>query len=159
MKRLTCLIVFLITISCGDSKKVEERNNNSSKEKILAQSPVLFDKEGAVEILDFKMTNDYPSSEKDTTICKSWNLSTNDIEKLINESEAINGPDWHHLFEHLPCSITGKLKQTNKTFGFQINGGAWMTITDNDTTLYYGYFKKDGDRLFISTPMDAETGE
>lgn len=150
--------MLVTSISCEISKK-EHVSNSDSKDAIAAQPNVVFVKDGAIEILNFKRANDYPSSEKDTTICKNWNLSVNDIKKLIKESEAINGPDWHHLFEHLPCSTTGQLKQANQTFDFQINGGAWMTITDSDTTLYYGYFKKDGNKLFISTPMDAENEE
>jgi hypothetical protein len=153
-----CLIFLLNFISCDSSKK-EHESQSQVKDTIPGQPAVIFDKSKAVEILNFRRTNDYPSSEKDTTICRSWALLGEDIEKILKTSEAITGPDWHHLFEHLPCSITGQLRQTNKTFDFQINGGAWMTISDRDTTLYFGYFKKDGDMIFISTPMDPENEE
>ena len=158
MKRLICLSVFLTSISCESSKNGDASNSNS-KDTIATDPAVVFDKEGAVEMLNFKRTNDYPSSETDTAICRTWSLSSKDIEKLIKECTAINRPDWHHLFEHLPCSITGKLRQGNKTFDFQVNGGAWLTITATDTTMYFGYFKNDGDKLFLSTPMNTENEE
>lgn len=158
MRQLINLAIILNFISCDSSKQKDDTNTNS-QDTVNKDNVTNFDNADLFEIVKYRKTNDYPSSETDTTICKTWTLTVKEIEKIIMDSEIIRRPDWHHLFEHLPCSIKGQLKQIDKTFEFQINGGSWLTIMNNDMPIYFGYFKQDGDELFISTPMDIQSEE
>jgi hypothetical protein len=158
MRQLINLTIILTFVSCDISKQKND-NYNKSQDIVAKDNLNNFNHADIFEILNHKKTNDYPSSETDTTICMTWTLTAKHIEQIIKDSELISGPDWHHLFEHLPCSITGQLKQKDRTFEFQINGGSWLTVMNNDTTIYFGYFKPDSDDLFISRPMDIESEE
>ena len=158
MRRLIYFTLISTFISC-DSSKHNNDDDSTTKDTVAKGEATNFEKGDEFAILSFKETHDYPSSETDTTICETWTLNVKDIEKIIKESETISGPDWHHLFDHLPCSITGQLKQTNRTYGFQLNAGSWLTVMNNDTTIYFGYFKQDGDKLFMSTPVNLEDEE
>jgi hypothetical protein len=111
------------------------------------------------EILNFQKINNYPSSMEDTSICKSWSLSEGDIEKIFQNSKPLSGPDWHHLFDHLPCAITGRLIQNDKTYDFSINGGSWLTVSNSDTSLMFANFNNINESLFLSTAWTEEDME
>jgi hypothetical protein len=112
-----------------------------------------FDLKSSFEIVSLRKTNDYPSSLKDTTICLGWTLDRQEIKKVIELSEPIDGPDWHHLFEHLPCRIIGVVKQNEQPYGLSINGGAWFTISSSDTTLMYGSFSRKNNKYFLKKAL------
>lgn len=169
MRRSITLIIILFCIACNTSKQKDESNkpyDSAAKDESSKPSHTVakdewksFNRASAFEVLGHKKNNDYPSSKADTAMCKNWALNSQNIEQIIKDSEPISGPDWHHLFDHLPCSITGQLKQENRTFEFQINGGSWLTIKNNDSTTYFGYFKLNGDKLFVSQPMNVNEEE
>jgi hypothetical protein len=152
MRQLIMTLTILTWMSCDDSKShavTEEKKGNSE-----ASVAPPFRTKHPFEILSTKRTSNYPSSSTDTTICNGWTLTTSEIHAIINASEMISGPEWHHHFDHLPCSISGQLKQHGTTFDFQINGGSWLTITSGDSTERFGYLKADSEGLFISVPLD-----
>ena len=58
------------------------------------------------------------------------------------------------LFDHLRCVYTGDLIQDNQKYSFSINAGSWLTISTNDTTLYYGDRDVKLTKYFLSEPWN-----
>jgi hypothetical protein len=90
------------------------------------------------------------SSARDTNMCKGWTIAIKDIPKVIKECKSITGEEWHHMFGVLPCIIRGQLKQSGRSFEFEINAGSWMFVTGPDTTILLGSYKKQNEKYFIS---------
>jgi hypothetical protein len=135
-----------------ESKKFIFQNN--SNDTILLQPKTkketsIFDVNNEFEIIDFKKSNDYPSSDTDTTVCLKWDLNKFEVKKLIKESRPISGPEWHHLFGHYPCRIHGKILQNHNEFEFSLNSGAWLTVSSSDTTLMFGSFNEENNKYFL----------
>lgn len=121
------------------------------KKIISKKSKLKFNRKGDFTIEEIIKSNNYPSSDPDTTYCINWTLSKLEIEKIIKDSKSIKGTEWHHLFEHLPCQMHGELLQEDRTFKFSINSGAWVRIRTLDTTLVFGSFKEENNKYFLST--------
>jgi len=137
---------------------------NNSTDTILLQPTTkqltaTFDLKKGFEILKLEKSNDYPSSDKDTTACINWTLDKLDIKKIIQESKPISGPEWHNLFGHYPCRIHGKLRQDSTEFDYSINSGAWFTVSSTDTTLMFGSFKEDNNKYFLDSAWTEEEME
>lgn len=150
MKKILVLLTILTLVSCDKHKSNSTDNSDKGKTNDCLTN---FKTADNFELLNNKKTIDTESSETDTTACTNWTLTTNEIQTIIKDSEIISGPDWHHLFGHLPCSIKGQLKQNGTTFDFQINSGSWMTIACGDSTIFLGSFKTENEHLFMSTAM------
>lgn len=133
MRKLShfCFFTFLALFSC--SQPVKEFNIKED-----------------FSILNIKKSIDHQSSTSDTTICKEWNLTETEIIKIIESAKPISGPDWHYMFDYLPCRIEGKLKQADNEFDLSINSGAWFTITSADTSMIFGDFNEKNNKLFLS---------
>ena len=137
---------------------------NNSTDTILLQPTTkqqiaLFDFNKGFEILELEKSNDYPSSDKDTTACINWTLDKLEIERIIQQSKPISGPEWHHLFGHYPCRIHGKLLQGSTEFEYSINSGAWFTVSSPDTTLMFGSFKEENNKYFLDSAWTEEEME
>ncbi|KXX66922.1 hypothetical protein AVL50_29655 [Flammeovirga sp. SJP92] len=103
--------------------------SNNSTDTILLQpttkqQTAIFDFKKDFEIVELEKSNDYPSSDKDTTVCINWTLDKLEIKRIIKGSKPISGPEWHHLFGHYPCRIHGKLRKGSTQFNYSINSGA-----------------------------------
>jgi hypothetical protein len=151
-RQLIITLTILSWMSCDNSKVTEQKSDNSEATAARCQPP--FRTKYPFEIFNIKRTSNYPSSSTDTTICNGWTLTASEIHAIIKQSEVISGPEWHHQFDHLPCAISGQLKQRSTTFDFQINGGSWLTITCGYSTQRFGYLKTDNEALFISSPLE-----
>ena len=128
----------------------------------LKQRAAHFDNKQAFEIVGILRSNDYPSSDSDTSTCITWILTESNIKHLIKEARPISGSQWHDLFEHFPCQIHGSLIQNSTAYQYSINSGAWLTISSADTTVRFGSFKRENDKYFLSnawTMEDMENGE
>ena len=172
MHKLTLLIIFSILSSCNLKKEKAKLSKQQisdsiqliSKSKVdkfkvdtvLSETIELFDLNNEFEILTVKKSNNYPSSENDTSDCLNWNLNKKIIKSIIVESKTINGPEWHHLFGHLPCKIEGQLRQGNNNYAYSLNSGAWFSISSPDTTLLFGSFKNENDQYFLGTVWREE---
>ncbi|WP_146104982.1 carboxypeptidase-like regulatory domain-containing protein [Nonlabens tegetincola] len=137
---------------------------NNSTDTILLQpttklETALFDYKKGFEILELEKSNDYPSSDKDTTACNNWTLNKFEIESIIQQSKPISGPEWHHLFGHYPCRIHGKLLQGSIKFEYSINSGAWFTVSSPDTTLMFGSFKEENNKYFLDSTWTEDEME
>lgn len=122
----------------------------------MKQQKVLFDSNKDFEVLELVKSNDYASSDNDTSKCINWTLDKMEIEKIIQESRPINGSEWHYLFGHYPCLIQGVLLQGPTEFKYSINSGAWFTIDSPDTTLIFGSFKEENNKFFLDSAWSVE---
>jgi hypothetical protein len=165
MKRLFTIFTILTLFSCDNSKShgnevTQVSDTIASLEKVDHEINVRsssFKLNDSFVILKMDKSLDRQSSLKDTTICNNWTLTNNEAHRIINDSEIISGPDWHHLFDHLPCSYSGQLGQNDITFEFEINAGSWLAVTRGDSTVRLGNFKKENESLFLSTAMNSES--
>ena len=108
------------------------------------------------EILEITKSADYPSSDSDTTKCIPWVLTKTDIQKIIRDADTINGPEWHYLFSHLRCVISGTLIQNGVIYDYWMNGGAWFSVSGGGVQTNYGSFKKEHEHLFLTTVWEEE---
>lgn len=134
-------------------------SNNSTDTIYLtpkANTTTFFDFRKEYQITSLSKRSDAPSSMNDTTICKDWNLSERDVRFIIGKAKEIDGSQWHYLFDHLPCRVTGKLVQNDRKYELSINSGAWLTISSSDTTLMYGSFNNTNNKYFMSTVWTEE---
>jgi hypothetical protein len=145
-----------------ETQKITFQNNSIDTillQPTSKQQTVIFDFSKDFEILELQKSNDYPSSDTDTTACIQWTLNKLDVEQIIKESKPISGPEWHHLFGHYPCRIHGKLLQDSTEFEYSINGGAWFTVSSPDTTLMFGSFKEENNEYFLDSAWTEEEME
>lgn len=145
-----------------ETQKLIFQNNSTDTillKPIAKQKTALFDLNKGFEILELEKSNDYPSSDKDTTACINWILDKLEIKRIIQESKPISGPEWHHLFGHYPCRIHGKLLQGSTEFEYSINSGAWFTVSLPDTTLMFGSFRKENNKYFLDSTWTEEEKE
>lgn len=142
-----------------ETQKVTFQNNSTDTillQPTSKQQAIVFDFNKNFEILEIQKSNDYPSSDTDTTACIKWTLSKKEVKKIIKESKLINGPEWHHLFGHYPCIIHGKILQNSTEFDYSINSGAWFTVSSSDTTLIFGSFKEENNKFFLDSAWTEE---
>jgi len=141
------------------TKKTSFKNGSRDTIYLEPIKKLTFDPNQPFEILKIKKTDDFPSSMKDTEICNDWNLTKNEIQKIITESKTINGSEWHVLFGHYTCNIDAKLIQNKNEFEASINGGAWFFIRSKDTTQMFGSFKKENEKYFLDKVWSEEETE
>jgi len=119
-------------------------------------NPQPFFPEHPFEIVIAAQNSPYPSSARDSSSCVTWRLSEQQCLAAMSSMEPISGEDWHHLFAHLACQVTGKIEQANAEFFFSVNAGSWASVTDSFTTQYFGDLKGYQKALFISSAWDPE---
>lgn len=121
-------------------------------EPVIKNQAALFDRNKTFEITKIQKSNDYPSSEKDTSFCADWMLSAAEAKRIISACQPISGSEWHHLFDHLPCQFKGTIVQNTAEYSYSINGGSWLTISSSDTTWTFGNYQKEYEHYFLSAP-------
>ncbi|MFN3195686.1 MAG: hypothetical protein ACE364_07060 [Chlorobiota bacterium] len=144
--KLTIIIFILNTMFAGEVLLQTTMKNQT----------VIFDSNKDFEVLELVKSNDYPSSDNDTSACINWTLDKIEIEKIIQESRPINGSEWHHLFGHYPCVIQGVILQGSTEYKYSINSGAWFTIDSPDTTLVFGSFNEENNKFFLDSAWSIE---
>ena len=158
-----CKEITLFLIKDGyETQKIIFRNHSTDTiflQSVIKSKKPIFDINLDFEILNLENSNDSPSSDPDTTHCNEWTLNKSEIKMIISESRPINGPEWHHLFGHYPCSIQGKILQKSVEFEYSINCGAWFSISSPDTTLMFGSFKEENNKFFIDSAWTEDTLE
>lgn len=125
--------------------------SNNESDSIIDPSikKIHFKNSNNFSVLDNITYSLYPSSQSDTLICDKWHLTKQDIIRVIKDSEHISNQDWHYLYSHLPCMLSGTIKQNNLMFKFEINSGGWIVIFEPDTNYYLGNFKKENEHFFL----------
>lgn len=110
---------------------------------------------------DFKITSnqkviDKKYSKQDQLICADWNIEKQNLKKIMQSMQSIQGREWHYLFDHFACEISGELIQNKNVFKYSINSGSWMTVYNQDTVMRFGDTKKLNEALFISPVLELE---
>lgn len=138
------------------TQKITFKNGSHDSIYLEPIKKLIFNPNQPFDISEIKKTDSFPSSMKDTEVCKEWNLNEKEIRKIITESKPINGSEWHYLFGHYPCKIDVKLTQNENEFNALINAGAWIFIRSNDTTQMFGNFKKENEKYFLDKAWEEE---
>ena len=81
--------------------------------------------------------------------CKTWTLSKNDIKTIIRFLKPIDKHEFSYVYYVLPCEITGLIEIDNQKFTYVINAGAYMKLTNSDTTFTYGCNSKYCNKYFL----------
>ncbi|TAE46480.1 MAG: hypothetical protein EAZ89_20055 [Bacteroidetes bacterium] len=118
--------------------------------------PSRFSPELPYELSELRVVVEYPASETNDSLCKGWNLSESQVRELLGAAQPITAQEQHYAFDHLPCKVEGRLSQKGQTYTLTCNGGAWLSISHQDTTLLFGHFGKTLDAYFISPPYADE---
>jgi hypothetical protein len=84
--------------------------------------------------------------------CDAWKLSKKDILQIVRNSKEMDGQEFHHYYDVLPCYYSGKIDIDGKSASYEINGGAFTTLFFKDTSVYLGYKGKDYKRYFLVGP-------
>lgn len=165
MKNRVLIGVVIIIFSCQNSNKEEQAkisiNQNKTSADTLPQNKEdtnklslfePFQKKAKIEILTLRKTFDSSSLflKKYGDRCIQWNLSKQDISNIFSESKNMDGHEFHHYYDVLPCYFEGEARLENKLINYQINAGAFMILSFQDTTLYFGY--EGGKYNFLSHP-------
>ena len=132
------------------TQKVTFENGAHDTIFLKSNKKITFDPSENFEVINIKKNNSYPSSSNDKTICKNWNLTSNDIKTFIPDLKQIDISEWHHLFDQLPYNIDAQVIQDKNKFNISINGGSWLNIRMPDTLLYFGNYKEKNNKYFIS---------
>lgn len=79
-------ITMFFTKDGYETRKITFQNNSTDTillQPTPSQKNVMFDFNEEFEILDLQKSNDYPSSDKDTTACIKWTLNKQEVKKII----------------------------------------------------------------------------
>jgi hypothetical protein len=146
--------IYLISIgllSCEPGTTENHSTSTTPAVDSLATSnqTSFFDPAIPFEIQSAKRGIDKSASEKDTTICTEWKLTEADVPKILKSGQPISGEDHHHFYYVLPCMMSGTIEQGGKTYNFEMNAGAWFTVSNKDSSSYYGNFNAEIEAYFM----------
>lgn len=131
-------------------KKVTEYKNTKYKDSFSIKKAL---------VLSYVKSSKYPSSLNDTTACKTWVISKEDINKIFKLSKKMTGHEWHYLFDHLPCMYYGKVQYNGEEYKYTLNSGSWIRIQYKDSLLWYGCFEKECEKYFLSKVWNPDEEE
>ena len=140
-------------------KEADKPTQQPDSHQIVKSSPSieknlgeLFYNSRAFEIISFANATTTAFTFPDTTECKGWTISKNQLHKIIQNSVPISGTTQDLAFGFHSCIISGVLVQAQQKFEFELNAGSWLYIKCQDTTLLLGDFKKMDRKYFLSSP-------
>lgn len=135
------------------AKEPQETRIENVQETAVVESQPFSDKDSIqiLKVSDVKIEKD---AKEFSDKCKSWNLNSDSIIKIVRLSERISGEDMHHLYYRLPCEINGKLKWGSRTYDFMINAGSFLHLSSTDTSFYLGCSKKECQQYFLMSSED-----
>lgn len=81
--------------------------------------------------------------------CEKWTLTAEQIVQVLRTSKELWGEEWLHLYEVLPCSVTGTVNINGKLARFEVNAGASTALFFKDSTVRLGYAKPDFKKYFL----------
>lgn len=135
--------------SLSDTAKTLAPDNKSSESKKLVN---LFDNHQPFEIISFINTLNKHTTDTDTSKCSRWILTKQDIEKIIKNSEPIDGTTWDLSFLVLTCTKSVSVVQSGQQFKVEINAASFFWVNNGDTSVLFGDYKKSDRKYFIEGP-------
>ena len=118
----------------------------------LKKSAKLFDNRQPFDIVSFTNTLNKHTTDTDTLKCSRWTLTKPDIEKIIKNSEPIDGTTWDLSFLVLTCTKSVSIVQSGQQFKVEINAASFFSVNNGDTTILFGDYKKLDRKYFIEGP-------
>lgn len=164
---LSCLVPLLF-ISCTKESQAVKGKKEAENLVLVSDLPVdsvitnaqqevaFFNPQLDFSLSEISRPHDYPSSLDDTSICEDWKLQATDISHIIKGARVIEGSEWHHIFDHLPCNHRAILIQGQKEYNLSLNGGSWMSISSPDSSIRMGVFDEKFEPFFLSEPTREE---
>ncbi|MGE7776361.1 hypothetical protein ACQKLP_16655 [Chitinophaga sp. NPDC101104] len=70
--------------------------------------------------------------------CKNWSLTHESIETILKNGAPIDMHDFSYLYYVLPCEVKGSVEIDRELYSYSINAGSFFTISNDDTTNFYG---------------------
>lgn len=70
--------------------------------------------------------------------CMEWRLSNESIVAILKHGKPISMRDFHYFYYVLPCEVKGLVQIDSSQYSYRINAGSFFTISNRDTTLYFG---------------------
>lgn len=142
-------------------KQSQEKHSVALYGKVILYSKANSTAMDTVDLKGFKInglmqTDDYPSSQKDKSICKNWSIDEKSIYTIVINSKAINNSIWHYAYDHLVCNYKATITIEAKDYSLNINGGGWMSISTDSLEGKIGCAKKECLKYFLSEPINWE---
>lgn len=81
--------------------------------------------------------------------CETWELRESDIKRIVRFLKPIDQHDFSYLYYVLPCEFNGEIEVDNQTYSYVINAGAFMKLTNTDTTFIYGCDSRKCNKFFL----------
>jgi hypothetical protein len=145
-------LLILVFITNCSTPHLSKENHHTLIEESVKVAPK-FDPKKSFQVASASPDITTSSSSIDTIRCTDWTLGKAKIQSIISRGEIVNGPDWHHLFDVLPCIIVGEIEQDKSIYQYEMNGGSWIYIRSPDTTFILGIFSTEEKKYFLSSPM------
>ena len=141
----------LKTTSLPDTASTLTKEKSISKLKNAAK---LFDNHQPFEIVSSTNTLNKHTTDTDTLKCSRWTLTKSDIEKIIKNSEPIDGTTWDLSFLVLTCTKSVSVVQGGQQFKVEVNAASFFWVNNGDTSVVFGDYKKSDRKYFIEAPDD-----
>ena len=125
------------------------------EDSIQPKSSFRFDPNSEFEIIYFDHLNQHEPIDSIYSICNNWQLTSAQIEQIIQILKPINGSQMHYEFGQYPCYYNGVINLLDNKVKFSINSGSWLSIT-SDTTIYYGDVEGKLKELFLDDMWTEE---
>jgi len=139
----------LKTSSVSDTTTAPTTEKKSSE---LQKGAKLFDNKKPFEIISFASATNKHTTDTDTTKCSHWTLTKSDIEKIIKNSESIDGTTWDLSFSVFTCIKTVNVVQAGQEFAVEINAASFVSVSNGDTTVIFGDYNKADRKYFLEQP-------
>lgn len=132
--------------------EVEDNVNEENSDTVLPiKKTIELHRAKNIDIISIEKRVEQDSGENDfSKKCKVWNLRKTDIEQIVRLSQLIDSHEFHYLYYVLPCELKGLLKIDNQQFHYTINAGAFVKLSNSDTTFILGYQKKNWRKFFLT---------
>lgn len=143
---LSCMLIY-----CGARNHTDNKEKDSTNIKIPGNAVPADSLEAlstkrveinAVSILEVKSMN----LALDETIpddsmlmeCKKWKLTAASIKDILKNGAPISMHELSYLYYVLPCEVKGLIEIDSALFSYSVNAGSYFTISNKDTTFFYG---------------------
>jgi len=104
------------------------------------------------KVVSFANTLNKHTTDTDTLKCSNWTLAKQDIEKIIKNSEPINGTTWDLGFSVSACTKTVSVVQARQQFKIEINAASFFWVSNGDTSILFGDYKRSDRKYFLDHP-------
>jgi hypothetical protein len=174
MNRLIYLVAVhaIVFISCSGKRQSSSLAYKEEKKQIkindqdttsisgtlktqISSKVIKIDSNSLIKVISMtKVENKAHNDDEMSVKCKDWNLSDHQISKIIKDGHSINMHDFSYLYYVLPCEIDGEISIDGAIYRYKLNAGSFFTISNSDTTYYFGCDDKKSKGLFLMTGGD-----